>query len=194
MMNVTLRGLTKLKRDLKVEEKRAEKAMVTAVRVEAYRLSGEMKKEIRKGAPGGRRFAPLSYLARRISEKRLRPNRPLAALSRAVRYHVRDKDPLDIRVGFTGPRTSVTWKRLAEKHQEGFRHGMPPRTREMFARIAGRLGRRSKTRKYLFLREDKHVFTTPARPIIEPFWERHRSEAMLKIRDNFRRKMKGQRI
>jgi len=193
MLNVTVRGLTKLKRDLKVEGKRANKAMVTATRVEAFRLAKVMRQEIRKSAPGGDRFAPLSYLARR-GYKRLKPDKPLAALARAVRYQVRDRDPLDIRVGFTGLRTSATWKRIARKQQEGFTETMPEMKREMFADIGGRLGKRSKVRKYMFLERSTRTFTTPARPILEPFWEAHRSEAMLKIRDNFRRKMRGQRI
>jgi len=194
MMNVTVRGIKKLKRDLKAEGARAEKAMVTAVKVEAFRLSHLMKKEIRQGAPGGRRFAPLTYLSRRISEKRLRPNKPLRALANAVRYHVADRNPLDVRVGFTGPRVSSTWKRIAEQQQEGFTHAMHPRAREMFAWLGGRMSTRAPSRKYMFLRKDTREFTTPARPIIEPFWDKHRSEALFKIRDNFRRKMKGKRI
>lgn len=205
MLDVTIRGINKLKRDLKAESRRQNKAMVTAIKVEAFRLRNEMKKEIRKGAPGGQKFAPLSYLARYWSDKpgmrtRMRPNRPLAALARAVHYHVKDGNPLDVRVGFTGPRLSKTWKRIARMHQEGFVHQMDQGKysadfkRAFLARTGGKLGRRSKTRKYLFIKKSTKTFHTPERPIVEPFWESRRTEALVNIRNNFRRKMRGERI
>ena len=42
MMNVTVKGLEKLKRDLKAESRRQEKALNTAVKVEGFRLMRPM--------------------------------------------------------------------------------------------------------------------------------------------------------
>ena len=197
MLNVTVRGLTKLKKDLKVESKRQRKALTTAVKVEAFRLRGEMKKEIRKGAPGGKAFAPLTFLSRRWHEKghsRLRPNKPLSAMARGVHYHVKDGNPLDVRVGFTGPRLSNSWKRIAKKQQEGFTDGMGDFRRRYFIHTAHRLGKRAGGRKYLFIRKSTKTFETPARSIVEPSWDAHKTEALVNIRKNFRRKMRGKRI
>ena len=53
MLDVTVKGLNKLKKDLKREGNRQEKAMQVAVRVEGYRLMRLMKKEIAKGFVSG---------------------------------------------------------------------------------------------------------------------------------------------
>ena len=151
MMNVTVKGLEKLKRDLKAESRRQEKALNTAVKVEGFRLMRLLKKEIAQGAPGGRKFAPLTFLSRRWHEKgtsRLRPDKPFMrtrsghSIVRAIMYHIKSNQPFDMRVGFTGPRVSKSWKRIAEKQQEGFAHRMSKRTKKN-ARKSSSLPRRN---------------------------------------------------
>lgn len=74
----TLKGLDHVGKILKTESARQEKALETAGKVEGFRLMRLLKKEIQAGAPGGRRFKHLSYLARAWGGKgRLRPDKPL---------------------------------------------------------------------------------------------------------------------
>lgn len=203
MMDVTVRGLDKLRKNLKTEGRRQEKALETAVKVEGFRLMRQMRKEIAQGSPGGRKFSPLTFLSRRWHEKgstRLRPDKPFmrtrsgSSIVRAVRYHIQSRKPFDMRVGFSGPRLSSAWKRIAKAQQEGFTHGMSDFKRSFFRYVAGKLGPRAAGKKYLLIKKTTRTFRTPARPIVEPFWETHKTEAIIRIRNNFRRKMRGERI
>jgi hypothetical protein len=193
MLTVTVRGLKKLDRDLKVVTGRQKKALNTAVRVEAFRLKKVLKQEIRKGSPGGRRFVPLSAIAKHLGHRGR--NTPLRRLAPTVRYFVADRDPLEVHVGWAGPLVSKRLKSLAGALQEGFTRVPTKRQREFFANIGGAMSARSRNRKYFFLRrETRRGIRTPARPIIDPFWTAHEKEAWRNVRDNFRRKMRGQRI
>lgn len=210
MLDVTVRGLSKLKKDLKAEKKRAEKAEYMAVRVEAFRLRKQMIKEIKAGSPGGRQFQGLSYISRRVHDlgnRRLRPDKPLAAkiwgddrgsrgksLADMVRVYMPEKNKPEAHIGFVGPSISESWKRIAKKQQEGAVQTVSEEQRRLFAYFGGETSKRSIAREYLFLRGSTRTLRTPARPIIEPFIQSHRSESLRRIRDNFRRKMKGKRI
>lgn len=197
----------KMIRRVKAAHTRVLKAEDTAVRVEGYRAMRVLKAEIRRGAPGGRRFAPLSTLARRSGRNplRLKPDRPLYGLAQAVGYESNKRSPITLKVGFVGRPSSDTWRKLALLHQRGFtfgagsregtRHtGMDERKRSFFRYVGGALSERAQNRRHLFLRKATRTFRTPARPIIDPFWAAHRNEAARNIRDNFRRKMAGERI
>lgn len=104
---VTIKGTRKVSRWLEAKKAESEKAMNTALRVEGFRLKNLMQREIRAGAPGGRPFAPLTYIARRARSDK-RPGRsPLEALSKGVRYEVSPRPPYNaVAVGFVGP---MTW-------------------------------------------------------------------------------------
>ena len=192
MIKVTIKGLKRLERTLKIEGRRQKKALDTAVKVEGFRLMRLLKLEIRKGAPGGRKFAPLSFIARRLYHRGR--NEPLRRLALAVRYYIAERDPLQFYVGFTGPKVSRRWKYLAKVLQAGFTGAMDAETRKQFIITGGRMTKRAKARRYHFIKESTRQFTTPARPIIEPFWHAHRRQALLNISRNFRRKMRGERI
>jgi len=192
MIKAQVKGFKHLQRNLKAESKRQKKALDTAVRVEGFRLSKLLKKEIRSGSPGGRKFAPLSFIARKRMHRGR--NAPLRRLAIALRYHILKRDPLQIEVGWAGPRVSKRWKFLAQALQEGFTGTMSEATRESLAETGARLGKRSKNRRYFFLKKSTRRFKTPARPIMEPFWRAYRDDARRNITSNFRRKMRGERI
>ena len=119
----------------------------------------------------------------------------MRAFSQAVRYWVADISPLELHVGFAGPKVSKRWKHLARILQEGFAAGdMPESRRELLAGIGRRLGKGVKGRRFLFLRKQTRSFRTPARPMIEPFWKAYRNDAWRNIRRNYQRKLKGERI
>ena len=189
-IHMTVRGLSNLERTVTAENRRQKKALDTAVRVEGFRLMRLLKKEIRQGAPGGRKFAPLSYIARRRMHRGR--NSPLRRLAVAVRYHVADRQPLQVEIGWTGPKVSKRWKYLARVLQEGFEHGMAAVTRAAIIQAGSRMTKRTKARRYHFIRQSTRRFTTPARPIMEPFWDAHEDDARRNITKNFRRKMKGE--
>ncbi|WP_054031022.1 hypothetical protein [Desulfatitalea tepidiphila] len=186
-MEVTLKGAPELQRALKSHQANAIKALQTALKVEAFRLSKELKAEIRAGD----RFAPLTFLARRRN-KSTRPNRPLQRLAIPIRYHM--VDDMTVAIGWTGPKVSASWKRIAQRQQEGFTSQVTERRRRFFRHKADNLSERSANRKFLFLRDTTRALKTPARPIIDPFYERHHIQAWRNIQANFRRKLAGERI
>lgn len=191
MIDVTFKGIDRLQRRIRAERQREKKALDTAVRVEAFRLTTQLKKEIRAGAPGNRRFAPLSVIARRLYHRGR--NQPLYRLALAVRYHVADRDPLQVHIGWTGPRVSARWKRLAKMQQEGFTADVSESRRRFLAAYGAGL-RNTRQARYFFLRKTTRSIKTPARPILDPFWAKHEGEVRQNITVNFRRKLAGHRI
>ncbi|HUT43524.1 MAG TPA: hypothetical protein VMW95_04230 [Desulfobacterales bacterium] len=189
MLEIKTKGFESLYKTLKTESKRQEKALNTAVKVEGFRLMRLLKKEIQSGAPGGRKFSPLTYMAR-ARGGRLRPNKPLRRLAIAVRYQVQN-NPFEMKIGWIGPRVSKSWKRIAEMQQEGFESGISESRRRYFRLKAGGLSRRSIARRYLFLKKSTRKLKTPARPIMEPFWRAQRDSAWRNIRRNYVAKLKG---
>lgn len=196
MFKIRTSGFDFLARTLKAESKRQEKALNTAIKVEGFRLMRKLKEEIKAGAPGGQKFHPLTFLARKWGSKgnRLRPNKPLRRLALMVRYHEKDKSPFDMRIGWVGPKTSKSWKRIAALHQEGFTRSVTESRRAFFRRMGATMSRRSVARKYMFLLKSTTQFKTPARPIMDPFWRANKDQAWRNIQRNYRQKMKGEII
>jgi hypothetical protein len=192
MIKITpvIKGAKNLAGDLKAENRRQKKALETAIKVEGFRLRRQLQKEIRAGAPGGEEFAPLSMMAR----KRRRRTKSLVPLAKAVRYHIeRDSaGEIQMAIGWTGPQVSKSWKRIAQKQQEGFTVNVSQKQREFLARYGGEI--RGKYKPYFFLRRETREMEVPARPIISPFWTAHDEEARRNIAKNFLRKLKGERI
>ncbi|BBO92049.1 hypothetical protein [Desulfosarcina ovata] len=195
MLNATIIGAQKLKANLKAEGRRQEKDLQTATKVESYRLRKELKAGIRSGSPGGKRLKPLTFLARRKRDsKRFKPNKPLARLAVPIFYHVKSKNPFEVAVGWTGPRVSKAWKAIAEKQQEGFTRSVTDPQESYFRHRGEEISEKSKNRKFFFLRKSTTQLDTPARKIIDPFWQSQERRAWANIRANFRRKMMGKRI
>jgi hypothetical protein len=173
--------------------------MLTAVKVEGFRLRNEMKKEINEGAPGGRKFKALTYLARGLNirtSRKIRMDRPLIRLANAVFYEVRSQTLNDFEsaVGFKSKRTIPFLRRMAKLHQEGFQRPIKPALRRLIIKEGGRRGKIEGENTPFFIKKTTKAFRTPARPIIDPFWDKHRTEALVNIRNNFRQKMRGKRI
>lgn len=204
--SMTLKGGKKVTDWLDQQSEAAQKANQTAVKIEGYRLMRLMRSEIKKGAPGGKAFAGLTYIARRMSRKvrgagtfvRQSPNRkPLVRTATAVRYAV-TKKPFSMSVGFVNPaggnQISTTWRRLAKIQQAGFTRQVTKKQRVAMARRGGELGTVDGGNTPFFLKKTTKTMTTPARPIIAPFWQAHQNAARANIRKNFKRKMAGERI
>jgi hypothetical protein len=193
-LTATVRGVTNLERYLKVQRENQKRAMETAIRVEGFRLRKELQSQIRAGAVGGRSLDPLTVIARRYFRTK---KGPLLALAGRVAYQV-SRQPFEMRVGWTGPKLSKSWKSIAKKQQEGFESPVSYGTRMFIIRRGAALAKgRSAAKgdsKYFFLRSDTKRFQTPARPIMEPFWGQQQGKVVANIRLNFFRKLKGERI
>lgn len=206
-MSFALKGGKKVTDWIQRQGDAAINAHQTAVKVEGYRLMNLLRSEIKNGAPGGRRFPDLSYIARRMNRKvrgsgtwvRQSPNRePLMRLATAVRYAM-VKQPFSMAVGFVQPAGSAnqisnTWRRIAKDQQSGFTRPVTQKQREAMARRGSELGTVDGGSTPFFLKKSTKSMTTPARQIIAPFWRAHQTAARVNIRKNFQRKMAGERI
>jgi len=193
-----VKNLHQFKQELKSSDQNRRKAGETAAKVEAFRLMKQLKKELRSGSAGREQFEQL-----RVITRGSRTRKPLARLAKVIRYKVqRMGNGLQIMIGFLSILSSANWIRIATIQQEGF--SATPEDRPPFAsagslrrywrRVGGRLPKGSRLSKYFFLRKTTKTLKTPARPIIDPFWDAHESEARRNIVSNFNRKMRGERI
>lgn len=198
-----VKNLTRVRKDLEKADKARVKAAETALKVEGFRLSGLMKRELRANTVGGRSLVPLSEIARRYYGRTRSKNKALGALLKAIRYRAtRAGGRFNVEVGFVDPgrgkMLSKSWKRIAQRLQEGFTETVDTQKRlgliRRGARMLTKSGRGQKAQKYFFLRKATKTFSTPARPIVDPFWDAHRNQAQRNIIANWERKLRGERI
>jgi len=192
MLDVSVKGVNKTLKFLKAEQKAQKKDLSTATRVEGFRLMKLLKRQIRQGNPGGRRFKPLSFIARYNWGRRR--NNPLSRLAIGIRYWLpRTHDP-EFHFGWVGPKVSKSWKRLAKKHQEGFTSDLSKEKRNWWYERKHSDRVPKKYRKYFGISKRRTQLVTPARPILDPFWRAVRAAAMRNIANNYVRKRRGERI
>ena len=191
-------------KELTTVNKARKKAARRAVQMEAYRLFRLMQKEVMKGAPGGKQFAPLKQISKSFTRT---PNRPLYELRHAIRYdsgRYEDDDGTQmyaIAIGAVATRRenmSLSWARIMEKQQAGFTMSVPiyPPLRTWLQVIgsqirAGKSKFPKKAAKFYFLRAETTEFTVPPRDIVDSFWAAHQSEALPNIVSNYERKLKN---
>jgi len=212
MIEAILKGTKKIRKDLEKEAARDEKALNIALKVEGFSLMKQMRLEIHRGAPGGRPFVPISRIAARTMASRLwgsseitkfgavgttaaAKKRPLRRLGNMVRYSLRRGRQFSVAVGFPADRLSKSWVRIARVQQEGGTFTVSEKTRRNIRQVGIILKKRREPEwRYFFLQKKTRRFRVPARPIVDPFWRKHREDAWISIRKNFRRKVAGQRI
>lgn len=192
MINVQITGLKILKDALQKSEAKHHKALTLAMTVEAKRLKKKLKEEIRAGAPGGKRFAPLSMISRYSRRRFRRQNKPLIRLADPIFHKVIRKWPYEAHVGWVGPLPSSNIKDLAKLHQRGFVSSVANWQQRYFLAMGNRI--RGGRVRFFRLKKSTTVFRTPARPILAPFWQTHQSEAITQIANNYKRKLRGERI
>lgn len=96
--------------------------------------------------------------------------------------------------------SSKKWRSLAKSHQEGFTRKITKKQREWLANRGAKLleaGGYESSEDLdtpFFLQKSTRYFHTPARPIMEPFWQAYEDDARRNIKRNFSMKMKGKRI
>lgn len=198
-----VRNLDEFRHDMERENAKRIKAGETAAKVEGFRLHKVLKAELRQGRAGGKRFTPLSIIARKLTGyKRRRANarKPLARMAVPVRYRTIKRDSVSItQVGFVDPnrgaKLSKKWVYLAFALQEGDEVPLTEATRKRFLKRGGQLVKgQDPAARFFFIKKQTRSIRIPARPIIDPFWAAHRGEASRNILANFKRKMAGERI
>jgi hypothetical protein len=194
------KGLEKWSAD---KSKELRKATDIALRREGFLLAQELKKEIRKGISPG-----LSSIARRkIGTGRFTSRKPFTGLASTkkggggiipIRYNpIQEGNRLGVEIGMVDTRQekmSKSWKRIFVKQQEGFSQTITKSQRRYLVSIGAGIGKRSKFRQHFFLKKGTTTFKTPARPVIDPFWQKWQSRSMQRLSDNFHKKMAGERI
>ncbi len=220
----SIKGVSKALAAVSKLDKKANAALISAMKRRAFLLRGELVKAIVSGAPGGRRFRPLTKL-RRITAAgfsgRLAADRPYnmrtawfqksggghgqTSMARVIRYHV-DRDAPDpiLKVGWTGPQVSKSWKTLARVLQAGGTQTLSESARSYLrwrgGIIAGsrtRTGRASRMRgraSVFFLKKSTRSISIPARPVIDPFYKSVKNKLPRDIRRLFVLKMRGKNI
>jgi len=192
MITATLKGFKGFSQRLSAEQKKEEKALEIAIKVEGFQLRKTLQKEIRAGSPGGQRFDDQTFISRFVGGKR-RQNKPLRRLAIAVRYKI-DRKPFGMAIGWPDT-VSKSWRRIAKKQQEGFTQTV---TNRMKTWMRSYLGKESKVpkkyKRYFMVKNATKIFTTPARPIIAPFWSKYQHATWRNIKRNWSRKARGKSI
>lgn len=197
MAGTIIKNLTKFKRELEREDKRRIKAAQNATKVEGFRLRKKLVEEIKEGSPGGMQFSPLREIAKaRQKGKGKGTKSALQRLAFLVRYATEYKDGgMKMSIGYIDPHVSRSWQRIVTLAQQTQTKPISAETRKGILEMGYKLKKKGDpAARFFMLRPDTKTFTTPARPILEPFWSRRKAESERNIIQNFERKMRGERI
>ena len=183
--------MDKFLKEFEKDNQRRVKASRDALKVEAWRLRIWLRSDIRSGISGNKRFSPLSIIGRFFSKHK---DRPLYKLALPVRYDVVGRDPFHIEIGFTG-KVSASWKRIAERQQEGQGVSVTEGVRRFWMLTGAQLKKKKRTEaKFFFLKPSTMNLKIPKREIIDPFWDAHKGDVMRNIKEHYERKLRGERI
>lgn len=203
---IHIKGARELYQWAGAQGREAQNALKTAIKVEGFQRLKELRKEVRSGRPGGIPYAVgLSEIAKRTKTGKPRKNQaPLNRSARLLRYNVAlgSDGNIKMSIGFVNTNTSPlgrSWKRLLIEHQEGVDVLYTASRTELgkrMARIGGRLKKSGDPdAKYFFLKKTTgRTIDLPKREIIEPFWDKYQTDAWRNIKENFEKKMRGERI
>lgn len=223
MIDVVVKGISEIIRHLERTEMQNLRDVNSAFRIEGFRLKNLLQKQIREGAPGGKPFQPLSILSRYWGgRKRGRTAKPLSRLAYGVRYYVPNTSEPRLQVGYVGPvsrsevaamtntglrfssmggfrgiqeskMTSASWRRIASKHQAGFTRVISPAQRGSMWHSADEVPRRY-AKVFAGAANTRYTFTSPSRPIIDPFWAQQEAQTVRNIKSNYYRLSAGMRV
>jgi len=102
-------------------------------------------------------------------------------------------------VGGARSRLATSYKALIQKHQAGvdiLYGGSRTELGRRLARIGGKLKKKNDPdARYFFLRKTTgRAVDIPSRDIVDTFYKRYRDDMLRNIKNNFRRKQRGERI
>jgi hypothetical protein len=187
---------------LKALPKEAERAKVSALKSEGYRLRELIKEAIRRGGPEGDTWDKLNphtgvlsrakkgsvknykmvWKGQKGSKKRVRQYKdvmlstrsmPLLKMAAATRYKY-DKDMDMVSIGFI-QRAGVSdnMLKLAGMHAKGFKTRITPKMRKMLFALG------------FPIKKSTTILETPARPVIEPIFRQEEKNIMRNIELKF---------
>lgn len=174
-MEVVIKGAELLEKWANDKNSQVNKAMLDAIKVTAYGLRKDMIRELRQG---GLRFPP-------TTRSRMNPKKsknPLAKLAVGVLYKF-NKEKMSATIGFHGDTPRTNWTRdFAARSDDSYTLVYTDRMREVLHRAGIHL---KKTTRSAFV---------PARDIISGFFRKYQTIALDRVKDNFRKKLRGERI
>jgi len=176
------------KNQLKKQDKHVEKSLQRTLKIVGYKYHKKLKEEIRAEAPGGQDFKKRTIISKHISGRR----KTLSTLATSVRYDYERLPNPKVEIGWVGRKVSKRNKILALAHQEGFSRPVTQKIREHFAAIGGNV--RGQKKRVFFLRKDTERLETEPRPIIQPFWYKHKTDIRTSIDNVFDAKIHNRQV
>lgn len=160
-----------------------------------------IKSQIRGGTVGGSKFEKLTNIGRfkilsgkKAGIKGPKRNKPLASLAKGVRMNAQKTgQKLILLIGFVGgTRASQGIVNLAKIFQEGQSVRISRKQRALFHRVGNALSESGKKKmaKFFHLPKSTTTLVTPARPIIDPWWEQNERAIKTKVQVRWARLVK----
>ena len=187
-------------KDMENADKKVVWAARHATKGEAYRLMRLLQKEIKAGAPGGVPFAPIREITKETRAGNIPKPKPLYRLFNAVRYRATTEGSgLTIGIGGIEGMVSSSWLRILLESQTGSAKPVDPKFREHLLSIGiGLKGTGTKKAtglaRYFFLKRQTQTFKTPARSIMDAFWNEQAGQVMTNIQTEFNRLIEREKI
>jgi len=182
MFELALRLGTDLEKQGRTLTKKIRSATIIGIKVEAFRLRKEGRKDLRLGNLG---MEVLSPLRKRHGKKtrKSKPKAPLKSFSRGIVYKM-DYANLTARVGFVGTTAGTSWQaKVVEKSIPGYRIMLTP------ARI-------KKLHEFgIHIKKQTTSSQVPQRDIINQILKKQgHGRIVANIENNIARKLRGERI
>jgi len=213
----TIRGTKKLYSDVSRARKKLKKAQSDAVKIVAYRRLRDMAREMRRGAPGGQSFEPLSTIARvNFRNKSLMSSRkPFTGLASTQRQggFLRGLPPIrytpiagadglvkKAEIGMTNEGrypSGSNWIRKGNVWQEGTTVPVDDADKRVLRYIGAAFKKarpNSVIARRFFLKKATRSVKHPQREIILPFWRRWRQPSIEELQQVFAAKAAGKRV
>jgi hypothetical protein len=155
-----------------------------------------LKDEIKAGAPGGNKWAPLSVIGTYRGRKpKKTPYKRMAGMVRVVAIR---KDTDRSQLGYPRMKTKHAFYKIAGQMEQQSRLIISEARRRKLMKRGREIARgRAVPREYasfFFLRKSTIGVNIPARPILDPFWNKHKRTARRNVRKNWERKARGEYI
>lgn len=198
---LTVQGVKEAKLELSNCDVRIEKATRKSVLVVAKEKTKKLKTQLKAGAIAGKKLTGLTAIGRHYTSRKqnedgaigsvkFRPDKPLSRIAKYINYAENKKSLTGYSVdgGFVQKkgRGGNVYALLGKRLQAGYNIPVTKQSRKYFARVGGSLSKRSKFKKYFFLKKGTVMFTVPGRPVIDPFWESESNNIRSEVATNFK--------
>jgi|GEM_PF-5786031 len=173
MLKLETLGLKEAERFMKKAPGNVRKAMPAASKAVGFKYSRILKREMAKGAPGGRKWEPLTTTMKRYRRaKSLRGRTPYKQMSGAIRYYVDPRGVLSIGLLDTGPQqASRSWLAKARAMTKA----KPILVTDVKRGFFGKYGTLPSGRGQSYgLKRETRFLKPPERPIIGPYARAHK--------------------